>query len=64
MYVGNPGEIDFGASSREVRVGEGSSCQESTVVNAVNIRHGKIIEVGKQEFKKKLSCQAGLNWHL
>ena len=48
MYVGNPGEIDFGASSREVRVGEGSSCQESTVVNAVNIRHGKIIEVGKQ----------------
>ena len=49
MYVGNPGEIDFGSSSREVRVSEGSSCRESTVVNTVNKRHGKIIEVGKQE---------------
>ena len=44
MYVGNPGEIDFG-----------SSCQESTVVNTVNKKHGKIIEVGKQE--KQPSCQ-------
>ena len=65
MYVGNPGEIDFGSSSREVRVSEGSSCQESTVVNTVNKRHGpghgKIMEVGKQE--KKPSCQ-GSNSHL
>ena len=31
MYDGNPGEIDFGSSSREVRVSEGSSYRESTV---------------------------------
>ena len=31
MYDGNPGEIDFGSSSREVRVNEGSSYRESTV---------------------------------
>ena len=61
MYVGNPGEIDFGSSSREVRVGEGSRCQEWTVVNTVNKRHGKIMEVGKQE--KKPNCQ-GSNSHL
>ena len=32
MYDGNPGEIDFGSSQREVRVSEGSSYRESTVV--------------------------------
>ena len=31
-YEGNPGEIDFGASLRKVRVSEGSSYQESTVI--------------------------------
>ena len=31
MYDGNPGEIDFGSSQREVRVTEGSSYRESTV---------------------------------
>ena len=31
MYHGNPGEIDFGSSQREVRVSEGSSYRESTV---------------------------------
>ena len=31
MYDGNPGEIDFGSSQREVRVSEGSSYRESTV---------------------------------
>ena len=31
MYDGNPGEIDVGSSSREVRVSEGSSYRESTV---------------------------------
>ena len=31
IYDGNPGEIDFGSSSREVRVSEGSSYRESTV---------------------------------
>ena len=30
-YDGNPGEIDFGSSEREVRVSEGSSYRESTV---------------------------------
>ena len=33
MYDGNPGEIDFGSSLLEVRVSEGSSSQESTVVS-------------------------------
>jgi len=31
MYDGNPGEIDFGSSYREVRVSQGSSYRESTV---------------------------------
>ena len=31
MYEGNPREIDFGSSWREVRVSEGSSYQESAV---------------------------------
>ena len=32
MYDENPGEIDFGSSYREVRVSEGSSYRESTVL--------------------------------
>ena len=31
MYEGNPGEIDFGSSQRDVLVSEGSSHRESTV---------------------------------
>ena len=31
MYEGNPGEIDFGSRSREIRVSVGSSYRESTV---------------------------------
>ena len=31
MYEGNPGEIDFGSSLREVRVSDGASYRESTV---------------------------------
>ena len=34
MYDGNPGEIDFGSSWREVRVSEGSSYRESTVLSS------------------------------
>ena len=41
MYEGNPGEIDFGSSSREIRVSVGSSYRESTV------------EERKQKKKKK-----------
>ena len=32
MFDGNPGEIDFGSSWREVRISEGSSYGESTVI--------------------------------
>ena len=32
MYEGNPGEIDFGSSWRKVRVSEGLSYWESTVI--------------------------------
>ena len=32
MYDGNPGEIDFGLSKREVRVREGLSYRELTEV--------------------------------
>ena len=43
MYDGNPGEIDFGSSEREVPVSEGSSYRESTVVfmhmNQSNLLH-------------------------
>ena len=35
MYDGNPGEIDFGSSYREVRVSEGSSYRESTVSHSI-----------------------------
>ena len=31
MYEGNPREIDFGSSLREVRVRDGASYRESTV---------------------------------
>ena len=31
LHEGNPGEIDFSSSKREVRVGEGLSSWESTV---------------------------------
>ena len=31
MYEGNPEGIDFGSSSREIRVSVGSSYRESTV---------------------------------
>ena len=34
---GNPGEIDFGSSWREVRVGEGSSYRESTVYTCIQV---------------------------
>ena len=33
MYEGNPGKIDFGSSTLKVRVSEGSSYRESTVVH-------------------------------
>ena len=36
MFDGNPGEIDFGSSQREVRVSEGSSYRESTVLYFIN----------------------------
>ena len=41
MYDGNPGEVDFGSSQREVRVSEGSSYRESTV--GIFLRHLKIM---------------------
>ena len=41
MYEGNPGEIDFGLSSREIRVSVGSSYPDTTV------------EERKQKKKKK-----------
>ena len=39
MYDGNPGEIDFGSSLREVRVSEGSSYRESTVITPNPVWH-------------------------
>ena len=36
MYDGNPGEIDFGSSQREVRISEGLSYRESTVFSLDN----------------------------
>ena len=38
MYDGNPGEIDFGSSWREVRVSEGSSYRESNVILKTSVK--------------------------
>ena len=37
MYDGNPGEIDFGSSLREVRVSVGSSYRESPVYTITSL---------------------------
>ena len=48
MYGGNPGEIDFGSSKREVRVREGSSYRESTVFACVSGVYCKTEESGME----------------
>lgn len=35
MYGGNPGEINFGSSKREVQISKGPSYQEPAVVDKV-----------------------------
>ena len=50
MYEGNPGEIDFGSSSREIRVSVGSSYRESTVEERKQKKKKK-----KRERNKKIS---------
>ena len=40
MYDGNPEEIDFGSSSRETRVSEGSSYRESTALSQEGTTQG------------------------
>ena len=47
MYDGNPGEIYFGSSQREVRVNKGSSYQESTVFIGSKIT-GKAFKLQKE----------------
>ena len=39
MYDGNPGEIDFGLSKREVWVCEGSIYQELNASQAKEVQH-------------------------
>ena len=57
MYDGNPGEIDFGSSWREVRVSEGSSYRESTVLwivfQATDLRFFVLATKTNQLTKKK-----------
>ena len=51
MYDGNPGEIYFGSSYREVRVCEGSSYRESTVENdPINV------SLGEKRAKRLKTC--------
>ena len=58
MYDGNPGEIDFGSSWREVRVSEGSSYRESTVY----VRRGLMIAIsGFKTSRKKRLIQVNRN---
>ena len=45
MYDGNPGEIDFGSSQREVRASKGSSYQESTVYLVLAIAKCKLAKI-------------------
>ena len=42
MYDGNPGEIDFGSSQREVRVSGDSSYRESSMYSKTEIAKEKI----------------------
>ena len=48
MYGGNPGEIDFGSSKREVRVREGSIYRELTVFACVSGVYYKTQENGME----------------
>ena len=48
MYGGNPGEIDFGSSKREVRVREGWSYRESTIFACVSGVYYKTEESGME----------------
>ena len=54
MYDGNPGEIDFGSSYREVRVSEGSSYRESTVLLLIYMlkREIKIVKINSKFLKE------------
>ena len=53
MYDGNPGEIDFGLSYREVRVSEGSSYRESTVIiNFIQPKDTKYVNHYLQMFEQ------------
>ena len=54
MYDGNPGEIDFGSSQREVRVSEGSSYRESTVFNVTPF---KWVNKGKKVYELFVEMQ-------
>ena len=54
MYDGNPGEIDFGSSQREVRVSEGSSYRESTVFNVTPF---KWVNKGKEVYELFVEMQ-------
>ena len=50
MYDGNPGEIDFGSSYREVRVSEGSSYGESTVLEL------RLLQNPEKVVKNRIDC--------
>ena len=49
MYDENPGEIDFGSSKREVRVSEGSTYRESTVLD--HSRYARLLILRVRDFK-------------
>ena len=60
MYDGNPGEIDVGSSEREVRVSEGSSYRESTVVHWPQ-QHGDDVTSGHNH--QKIICRGAHFWY-
>ena len=56
MYDGNPGEIDFGSSQCEVRVSEGSSYGESTVlILTLHFTFNSLPSTKAQEKHRRLS---------
>ena len=55
MYDGNPEEIDFGSSEREVRLSEGSSYRESTVFSFYLDELITLIRAREQAFRSQMN---------
>ena len=64
MYDGNPGEIEFGSSQREVRVSEGSSYRESIVFRITGVRKLFVVDITNSSQQVKGNLQWSHDEHL